>query len=78
MACLENLQIVNEENTNWQQVLEFRSDSESKEKYRRMIHWLDGSMVGKSESFIQDELSLRIKDYEAAYKKHGFKTLLEL
>jgi hypothetical protein len=76
MAYLENFQVVDEEKMDWQQVLEFRTDEASVLNYRRMIHWLDGSMVGKSETLIHDTLSLKLQAYDVACKKHGFKTRL--
>ena len=33
-------------------------------------------MVGKSETFIQDEIAERLEDYEFALRKHGIKTVL--
>jgi hypothetical protein len=42
---------------------------------RRLRHWLDASMMGKPVSFIQDEIALKLADYEHALKKHGVVTL---
>ena len=76
IASLENLKIVHEDAMDWEQIMDFRNDKDARRKYRRMVHWLNGSMVGKSQSFIQDELAIRIEDYESALQKHGLKTLL--
>ena len=76
MVCLEDLAIVDEKKLSWEQVLEFRADEESRQKYKRFLHWLDKEMVGKSQDFLEDEISIRLEDYEQALKKHGIKTVI--
>jgi hypothetical protein len=76
VATLSNVGIVEEEQLTWEQVLEFRRDEETHAKYKRFLHWLDKEMVGKSQSFIQDQIALRLEDYERALKKHGIKTVV--
>lgn len=76
VATLCNFGIVEEEGLSWEQVIEFREDEENRRKYRRFLHWLDKEMVGKSADFIEDEIALRLEDYERALKKHGIKTVL--
>ncbi len=76
VATLSNLQIVDETNLTWNQVLEFRKDKDIRNKYKRFLHWLDKEMVEKSQSFIEDEIVIRLEDYEQALKKHGIKTIL--
>lgn len=75
-AAMEKLQIVDEKNITWDQVLELRRDRKSRAKYKRLLHWFDKEMVGKSQSFIIDEISIRLEDYENALKKHGIKTVI--
>ena len=70
IASLDNLKIVHEDSLDWQQILDFRSDEDARRKYRRMVHWLDSSMVGKSQSFVQDELAIKMETYETALRKH--------
>ncbi len=76
LSALMDLQLADEESLPWDQVLTFRADNESRRKYRRLLHWLDGSMLGKSQPFIEDEISQRLEDYERALKKHGIKTVI--
>ena len=76
VAMLSNLQIVNEQHLTWEQVIDFRKDKESRQKYKRFLHWLDKDMVGRSEAFMQDEISQKLEDYELSLKKHGIKTVL--
>lgn len=73
---MENLKIVDEEKLTWEQVLELRNDKQSRLKYKRSIHWLDKEMIGKSQSFIEDDISIKLDDYEGALKKHGIKTVI--
>ena len=76
VATMDNLQIVDEEKLTWEQVIELRNDKQSQAKYKRFIHWLDKEMVDKSQSFIQDDIAIKLEDYEKALKKHGIKTII--
>ena len=76
LAILDGLQMVDEEHLSWDQVYEFRKDKKAQMKYRRLVHWLDKSMVGKSLPFIEDQIGIMIDDYECAMRKHGLKTAL--
>lgn len=76
VATLANLEIVDEGQLTWEQVLEFRADKEAKRKYERFLHWLDKEMLGKSQAFIEDEISMKLEDYERAIKRHGIKTVI--
>ena len=74
-AIIREVALVEEDNLEWEQVLEFRTDTESKKMLRRFVHWLDADLVGRSEQFIREAIELRLEDYEAALKKHGIKTV---
>jgi hypothetical protein len=76
LISLENLQIIDEDKLTWEQVLEFRKDDESKKKYKQFLHWLDTNMISKSQSFIQDEITIKLENYENALKKHGIQTVI--
>ncbi|MHC4309329.1 MAG: hypothetical protein ACYSSN_05250 [Planctomycetota bacterium] len=76
VATLSGLAIVDEDILSWEKVLEFRADEKNRLKYKRFLHWLDKEMVGKSQAFIEDEISIRLEDYENALKKHGIKTVI--
>jgi len=76
VIALSNIKVVDEDNLIWEQVLEFRADKEIQQKYKRFLHWLDEKMVGKSQAFVEDDISIRLKDYEQALKKHGIKTVV--
>jgi len=78
IPSLEGLGIVDETTITWEQVFSFREDIEAQDKYRRLIHWLDKEMIGKSQAFIEDEIAIRLKDYYSAIRKHGIKTIAGL
>jgi len=76
VGMLHNVNIATEETLDWRQVSEFRHDQISVMKLRRFVHWLDAEMVGRPASFIEDEITLRLEDYERALAKHGIATTL--
>lgn len=76
VASIEGLALVDEFSLTWEQVLDFRKDVNNRRKYVRFLHWLDKDMIGKSHAFIEDEISLRLEDYERSLKKHGIKTVI--
>lgn len=69
--ALEDVIVVDEEQLEWNQVVEFRSDEDSAADYRRLVHWFDSTMKEKELTFVQDELASRYEKYKAALKKHG-------
>ncbi len=75
-ATLNNLEIVDEKQLTWEQVIEFRKDKDNQMKYKRFLHWLDKDMIGRSQDFIEDEITIKLDDYESALKKYEIKTVL--
>jgi hypothetical protein len=75
ISALRNLDIVDEHQLQWDQVVEFREDPKAKKAYRRLLHWLDKEMLGKSTAFVEDEISSRMEDYRASMRKHGISTV---
>ena len=76
VSTLSGLEIVDERKITWQQVIEFRKDKRSLQKYRRFLHWLDKDMIGKSFAFIEDDIAIKLEDYKSSLKKHGVKTII--
>jgi len=76
LGVIDHLKIVDEKRLSWEQVDEFRHDVKAHKHYRSLVHWLDSEMVGKSESYIADELSARIDRYQTALAKHGVLTVV--
>lgn len=69
---LDGLPVVDEERLEWDQVDEFRQDSEARVKYRRLMRWFDINTPKLTESQLIDEVAIRLDDYEWSIKKHGF------
>ncbi len=78
IATLENLEVVDENELEWEQVLEFKKDSETLRKYKRLIHWLDRDLVGKSVEQITEIMEEKLEDYRSALKRHALKTKVGL
>lgn len=76
VTTLSNLGIIDESKLEWGQVLESRQDKDAIQDIRRIVHWFDSSFPGKSKTFIEDEICLRLYDFEAALKRHGIHTVL--
>jgi hypothetical protein len=74
--AIQNLQIVDEDALDWERVLQFREDKESRKRYIRFHQWLNSEMLGKSEREIKDLVWLKLEDYHQALKKHGITTVL--
>jgi hypothetical protein len=74
VAALANLQIPDESALTWDQVIQFRQDPEAKASYRRLVHWADKELVGKSTRFIEDEMAVRLEAYDQSLRAHGIKT----
>ena len=76
VAVLSGLPLPIEKDLSWEQVAELRKNQDAKAKCRRLLHWLDADMAGKSVGFISDRLATSLANYEKAVRKHGIKTFL--
>ena len=75
IATLSDLEIVDEKQLSWEQAIEFRADKESRKRYRRFLHWLDKEMIGQSQDYIENEIVIKLDDYQSALAKHGIRTI---
>jgi hypothetical protein len=76
VASITHVPVVDENTLSWEQVVELRSDKESRKRFRRFVHWFDKELVGRPVSFISDEINERLEAYRSAVKKHGVSTTL--
>ncbi len=76
-GALNNIPTVIEQELQWEQILEFRKDSEAKRKYRDLHLWLEIKKDVTSPLHVTDLISQKIEDYQWAIKKHGLKTKIE-
>ena len=75
IVSLTDLDIVDEKQLTWDHVIEFRSDKENQKKYKRLFHWLDKEMTGRTPRFIEEEIAIKLDNYESALRKHGIRTI---
>lgn len=69
---LSQIPLVDAGRASWDQILELRSDPGSRIRLQRLRAFAEANYANKSISYIEDDLSSRIEDYEQASKKHGF------
>lgn len=70
-AAISNVAMVHEKDLSWEQVIEFRKDTETRAKYRRFVRWVDEELRAKPPAEVEDLIAIRLDDYEWALKKHG-------
>jgi hypothetical protein len=75
-AAISNIALIDEKELSWDQVLEFRKDSETRTKYRRFVRWVDAELRTRSPKEVEDIIAVRLDDYKWAIKKHGLKATL--
>lgn len=71
LLTITELQLVDANQANWDQILEFRQDSEAKSAFKRFRLFALQNYTGKSKNFIEDHIALQIEDYHRQAKKHG-------
>lgn len=76
LAALQNVPIPDERELSWEQILDMKQDRQSQIKLRRLKHWLDAEMIGRTPQYIADEIAIRLHDYQNALRKHGVATIL--
>ena len=72
---LSQLKLVDTATADWRQIVELRKDKESHQRLIRLRLFMHSNYAGKPFAFIEDDMARRLYEYEAAARKHGFKTL---
>jgi hypothetical protein len=63
-----------DESVSWEQIIEFRSDADVKNKYFALIHWINKVSVSTASlSDIKDEYNVLYSDYMKAFTLHQMK-----
>jgi hypothetical protein len=75
-ASISQIAMVDEKQLTWEQALEFRKDMDVRNKYRRVVRWIDDELRSKSPEEVRDLIALRLDDYEWALRKHGMKAAI--
>jgi hypothetical protein len=73
-VSLDFVPVAVEDNLSWEQVLDFRRDSEARKKLKRMRRWFTLELQDKSEAEIRATLEEKLDDYSWALRKHGIQT----
>ncbi len=73
-ATLSNIPMVIENRLTWEQVIEFRNDTQNRTKYLELKHWLKDGIKATSESHAKEIIELKIENYKNALNKHNIET----
>lgn len=73
---LSQLNLVDASEADWRQIIEVRKDVQSHRKLVRLRLFVHSNYSGRSFSYIEDDLSRRLEEYEQVTKKFGLKTTL--
>jgi len=73
---LSRLNLVDASQAEWRQIIELRKDVQSHRKLARLRLFIHNNYSGCSFSYIEDDLSRRLDEYEQVTKKFGLKTTL--
>jgi hypothetical protein len=71
---ISKIPLVDTSKASWNQIVELRKDKEAIKKLRNLKLFLHTNYEKKDRSFIEDDLSKRLDDYEATCKDWGFET----
>jgi hypothetical protein len=72
VISLCHLSLIDAERASWEQIEELRSDRQARTRLQRLRAFAQTNYQGKPVSYIEDDLSARIDEYELASNKHGF------
>ena len=75
-AAINNLPVLNDFRTSWEQIVAFREDKESVRKYRSLRRFLHHTLKSDSVQEATDTIEKMIEDYAWTIKKHGMETNL--
>ncbi len=71
---ISSVQLIDTQTCKWKQLVEFRKDTEAMSKLRRFRLFAYENYKEKSQEFIEDDMLIRLEDYERAVRKWGFVT----
>jgi len=72
---LANIPFVDDRELEWQQVSQFRHDTENRQKLERLQRFARAEFSGKSIAEVEDILMGAIESHKVAAKKHGIRTV---
>jgi hypothetical protein len=75
VAAMSMIPEVAEQHLSWDQIREFRDDSDALRKYRALKSWLQTAINAKTLSEAEDIIAQKLENYEWAIRKHGLRTV---
>lgn len=69
-----DIPLIDTSRASWKQIIEFRKDSQSVQKLRKLRRFLHENYTEKDKAFIEDDLNTRMDDYTNAAQDWGFET----
>jgi hypothetical protein len=72
--ALMGLSLVDAERASWNQIIEFRKDQKSRASLRRLHIFMAEEYCGKDKAYMEDDLLLRIDEYNNVVRDWGFGT----
>jgi hypothetical protein len=73
---LSRLNLIDAKSADWRQIIEVRKDVQSHRKLARLRLFLHNNYANCSFSYIEDDFSRRLEEYEQVSRKFGLKTTL--
>lgn len=74
-VTLAQMPLVNVDSTTWEQIFEFRKDTQAKAKLRRLYAFAQTSYQGRDRNFVEADLMTRLEDFENTVRDWGFETM---
>ena len=72
VLSLVGLNLIDTTHASWEQIMEIRADRESRTRLHRLRAFVDMTYTNKAVSFIEDDITQRLDQYDRARRKHGF------
>lgn len=76
LVSISKIAIPDTSQLEWDAIIEMRKDSQSRTRLRRLRVFAEREYAGKTRDFIEDDISVRLDDYEQTLKDWGVKTTL--
>ena len=72
---LSKLSLIDTSNADWSQIIEVRKDKESHQRLAKLRLFINKNYSNCSFSYIEDDISMQLYEYELVCKKFGFNTI---
>ena len=76
LVSVSNIVVPDSSRIMWEQIIELRNDKSAIDRLRRLRVFAATAYEGKSQSFIEDDFLVRLRDYEETLKSWDLKTAI--